>query len=229
MHLNSKLLFQKYAINYFSKNKIVLEIGASGMSEYQKLLDDKDLNWHTLELVNSPNNKIKNPNHFETNNEYIYPLLDNTYDIVFSGQVAEHVKKPWLWFKELKRIVKPGGYIITISPVSWPYHEDPVDCWRMYPDAMQAFTSECELIMISSTWENLEWEYFNFKKKYLSVPGFTLPGKSLANDDCKIYKHNVQRYNYNAFLSKIPFARRFLSTIQISYDTITIMQKSKND
>ena len=54
----------------------------------------------------------------------------------------EHVSRIWLWIKELERITKPGGKIILISPISWPYHEAPIDCWRIYPEGMKALIND---------------------------------------------------------------------------------------
>ena len=56
---------------------------------------------------------------------------------------------PWLWVRECARVVKPGGYLILITPVSWPYHPAPVDCWRIYPEAMTTLLREarCEVLV----------------------------------------------------------------------------------
>ena len=40
--------------------------------------------------------------------------------------------------KEVARVVKPDGLVITIAPVSWPYHAAPIDCWRVYPAGLNA-------------------------------------------------------------------------------------------
>ena len=40
-----------------------------------------------------------------------FPAPSGAYDIVFSGQVIEHVRKIWLWIKELTRICKVGGLV----------------------------------------------------------------------------------------------------------------------
>ncbi|MDF1551027.1 MAG: class I SAM-dependent methyltransferase, partial [Bacteroidales bacterium] len=204
----------------------VLEIGFSGISAYQKeIRKNFELDWFTLELVDSPNNKPLEQNHFQSTNEYSFPIAENYFDIVISGQVLEHVKKPWVWLNELKRIVKPGGHIITINPISWHYHEDPVDCWRIYPEGIKALSEECELDFEFCLWESLEWDQFNFKEKYLKVPNFTMPGKSIADENGKVYTFNKQKYIINRFLVKLPFLRRFLSSIQLSYDTISILKK----
>jgi SAM-dependent methyltransferase len=225
MHLNSLLLFKKYATAYLTDNISILEIGSSGNSDFEKYSKEKyKLNWNTLELKSSPNNMSGNPNHYETSDEYNYPFANESYDIVFSAQVIEHVGKPWIFLKELKRITKPNGYIITINPVSWPYHEDPVDCWRLYPEAFKSLAEASNLQLVLSIWENLEWEYFNFKKEYLSIPNFVIQGKSLAGRNNKVYSFNKQKYYYNSILRLIPFFRRFMASIQISYDTISILK-----
>ncbi len=50
--------------------------------------------------------------------------------------------------EELSRVVRPGGYIVTVNPVSWPYHEAPIDCWRVFPDGMQALLDDAGLEMV---------------------------------------------------------------------------------
>ncbi len=230
MHLNSLLLFKKYAANCFSENIKVLEIGFSGISDYQKtVMKTFKVNWYTLELTNSPNNRPNESNHIQTNDEYNFPINENEFDIILSGQVIEHVKKPWVWLTELKRILKPEGHIITINPVSWHYHEDPVDCWRMYPEAIKALSEECGLKYEFAIWENLEWEYLGLKVKYLKVPNFTIPGKSLADKAGNLFSFNRQKYFLNRILVNFPFFRRFLAGIQISYDTISILRKFTNE
>ena len=56
----------------------------------------------------------------------LYPIESDVADVVVAVNVMEHVRKPWIWMREITRICKPGGYVITINPVSWPYHEDPI-------------------------------------------------------------------------------------------------------
>lgn len=43
-------------------------------------------------------------------------IPDNTYDMVFSIDVFEHINKPWLAAKEIVRILKPGGVSYHIAP-----------------------------------------------------------------------------------------------------------------
>src|SRR6185503_10808704 len=57
-----------------------------------------------------------------------------------------------VWIKELSRVCKPDGHVITVNPVSWPYHAIPIDCWRAYPEGMLALYAEGGLEVIVSEW-----------------------------------------------------------------------------
>ena len=93
---------------------------------------------------------------YTAKSEYEFPIADESFDIVVSGQVIEHVRKIWVWIKEVARVCRTGGYVITINPVNWEFHEAPIDCWRMYPEGMKALYDEAGLQMEIATFEALE-------------------------------------------------------------------------
>jgi hypothetical protein len=64
-----------------------------------------------------------------------YAGLADAYDVVISGQVMEHVKRPWMWLSDLSRLFR--RYICIIAPNRWPEHRYPVDTYRYYPDGMR--------------------------------------------------------------------------------------------
>lgn len=151
MHTNSRLLFEKHATQYFKSGMKVLEIGPDGFpSTYQRIVSDSSIVWHTLDIRDDPSLT------FRTRSEYDFPIESGCYDIVLSGQVIEHVRKIWLWVCELARVCKTGGLVVTINPVSWPYHEAPIDCWRIFPDGMKALYEHASLKVRSSLCECLE-------------------------------------------------------------------------
>ena len=151
MHQNSKLLFEKYALPYFRPDARVLEIGPDQLpSSYQGLAGAPTMQWDTLDLAERPGVTL------QASSDYAFPVADDSYDVVVSGQVIEHVKKTWLWIRELSRVCKPGGYVITVNPVNWAHHNAPVDCWRIYPEGMRALYEEGELNVLHSSWESLE-------------------------------------------------------------------------
>jgi hypothetical protein len=103
---------------------------------------------------------------------------------------------------ELARICKTGGTIITINPVSWPYHEAPVDCWRAYPEGMKALYEDSSLDVILSVWESLEEPTF---RKY--IPGVSRESRSLP---VALANRLLGRFGY---------------PVERAYDTITIGRK----
>jgi SAM-dependent methyltransferase len=54
-------------------------------------------------------------------------ISDDTFDVVFSMDVLEHVDKPWEAAKECIRITKPGVLIIHRTLFAYRYHPSPVD------------------------------------------------------------------------------------------------------
>jgi len=150
MHLNSKLLIQKYAKPYFKKGFKVLEIGPDQFPSTIENLIGESLIWHTLNIFDDQRLT------FPLSPEYAFPINDGEYDIVISANVIEHVKMIWKWVPELARVTKKGGNVITVNPVSWGYHEDPVDCWRIYPEGMKTLYNEAGLTVNHSITENLE-------------------------------------------------------------------------
>lgn len=80
---------------------------------------------------------------------YKFPFPDNEYDIVISGQALEHMEFPWLWIKEVARVLKPGGLTCLIAPAKIKEHRHPLDCYRYYPDGMVALAKWANLEVVS--------------------------------------------------------------------------------
>jgi SAM-dependent methyltransferase len=197
MHTNTKLIFAKYGKQFFQPGFRVLEIGPNAFpSAYAEIVNDPTVVWETTDIADWP--QLTYPNA----GEYSFPVPENNYDVVLTGQVIEHVKKIWIWVKELERVCKPGGYVIIINPVSWHFHRVPVDCWRIYPDGMRALLEDTSLQIIDSRFESLE------------MPGYKryIPGVSPEWQTPK-----VRLYHRVAGFFGIP--------VQVAYDTITIAQK----
>lgn len=45
-----------------------------------------------------------------------FPFDDNSFDVVFSKSVIEHLHKPDNFLKEIRRVLKPGGRVIIMTP-----------------------------------------------------------------------------------------------------------------
>lgn len=64
-------------------------------------------------------------------------IPDNSYDVLISVDVFEHIDRPWLAAAELARILRPGGLVYTSTLFSWRYHPCPIDFWRYTPEALE--------------------------------------------------------------------------------------------
>jgi SAM-dependent methyltransferase len=199
MHANTRRLFKKYGKQYFQPNLRVLEVGAWLPSDLQRIVGDASICWETVGIDN------KAPFTY-VGGEYSYPIAPDTFDIVIATNVMEHVRKPWVWIKELARVCKPGGLVITINPVSWPYHEYPIDCWRAYPEGMMALYDEAQLNVLVSRCESLE--NTNLHRH--------IPGRSLGN----IYHQGG--YGTRVFTKILEVLRL---PVERPYDTVTVGQK----
>ena len=150
--------FIRHGLQYFESGMKVLEVGPDRQTSIKKAVDDKigidnyeyfyaDINddyvkkvvdnfWDmrtTIVDTEDYSHQVK------MSDENTFLVKDNTFDIIFSSDTIEHVRMPWLWIKDMVRIVKVGGYVIHKAPkVNTGFHESPVDCWRIYPDGLRA-------------------------------------------------------------------------------------------
>ena len=67
----------------------------------------------------------------------ILPFEDSFFDAVISVSVLEHTPVPHLLFKEMGRVLKSGGIMITHVPFSFRLHEEPHDYYRFTRHALQ--------------------------------------------------------------------------------------------
>jgi len=163
------------------------------------MVGDDSIRWETVGLdTTSPVTYV--------GSEYSYPIESDVADIVVAANVMEHVRKPWVWIREVARVCRPGGHVVTINPVSWPYHEYPIDCWRAYPEGMKALYEEAGLTVITSICESLEDAHLRRH----------IPGRSLRD----IYGHGglgTRVYTKITEVLRLPVER--------PYDTVTVGQK----
>ncbi len=115
MHANTRRLFKKYAKEYFRPNLRVLEIGPGRPpSDLQRIVADPSIRWETAGIDHAvPATYI--------GSEYSFPVESDVADIVIATNVLEHVRKPWVWIKELARIRKPGQSLASGQGFSKPW------------------------------------------------------------------------------------------------------------
>ena len=114
MHENSLLLFQRYAAQYFTRGKRVLEIGPEkGGSSYRKLVEDATPVWDTID-IDQANQGLT----YISTDEYSFPISDNCYDIVLSGMFSNMSERFGCGFVRLPEYAKTvGSSLLRIQSV----------------------------------------------------------------------------------------------------------------
>jgi SAM-dependent methyltransferase len=90
---------------YGLTNKKILEVGA-GSGLLQDIVDD----YTALEISRSARRFFHKPFVEASATKMAFP--DNTFDALWSFRVLEHIANPERALREMRRVVKPGGYIL---------------------------------------------------------------------------------------------------------------------
>ncbi len=80
---------------------------------------------------------------------------DGWFDLTYSHQVLEHIRKPWLAAGEFIRVTRSGGIGIHTTCASNPKHGPPAfrDYYRFLPDGLEAIFDGVEVLSVAS-WGN---------------------------------------------------------------------------
>lgn len=105
-------------LNEKNKFKKMLDVGCADGSFSKKLRDDFgfdtygiDISENSVKLANK--NGVKAKKH---NLENRLPYPDNHFDLIISCEVIEHLYDTDFFIKELRRVLKKGGFMILTTP-----------------------------------------------------------------------------------------------------------------
>lgn len=138
MHNNSLALFKQYGLPLIGEGDKVLEVGPDWSvpgGRVKPLLVGKGADYHFTDIV--PRD-VYSDGYVSMSGEYAIDVDDDSFDAVVTLNVIEHVRHIWNWVWELRRVVRQGGLLVVVNPLSWPYHPSPYDCWRILPEGFKA-------------------------------------------------------------------------------------------
>lgn len=105
----------KFASKYV-KNKTVFDFGCGGGygSEYLSRFTNKkvigfDKDKQTIRIAKKYFNENKNLN-------FCFKIPKEKFDVIVSFQVIEHIKDRTIYYENLKKLLKPNGYILFSTP-----------------------------------------------------------------------------------------------------------------
>ena len=74
------------------------------------------------------------------------PFLDNTFSLVVSCAVLEHLKDPFAAAREIVRVTRPGGLIYADVPFLQPFHGYPSHYYNMTMEGLKnLFAADCAI------------------------------------------------------------------------------------
>ena len=94
-------------------------------------------------------------------------IPDESFDLVLSSDVFEHIDRPWLAAAEIGRILKPGGLAITHTLFAWRNHPCPIDYWRYSPECLEFLFADLECLE----------KGYDLSQRRMNQPGFWPSGK----------------------------------------------------
>lgn len=143
--MNYKLLFPTYRNRYLFIKKRLEALGkdrrfehalnlGTGEGDYDAMiapfceqLTACDINAADIEFAKQLNGNIANIN-YEVQNALDLTYPDDTFDLIISVEVIEHVGEPAKMMEEIGRVLKPDGVaIITYPSLDFPFTYDPIN------------------------------------------------------------------------------------------------------
>ncbi len=148
--INSRATFAKHVLPHFRDGMDVLEVGPEKRGSTYRTTIEATINYFTADIVDKPNEV-----YYIQCEENVIDVTDDSFDMVFACNVLEHVRRPWLWVPELARIIRPGGIVALVAPVTFGKHRAPYDCWRVLPDGARVLLEDAGLEAIFTRLSNL--------------------------------------------------------------------------
>jgi SAM-dependent methyltransferase len=137
MHEQALINAKSFSEKYLNKKCKILEIGSLDINGSIK--DAFSGHEYTgMDIQNGKNVDIVSSSH-------AINIKSDSFDVILSTSQLEHDIMFWLTFKEMCRVLKPGGYIYICAPSSGEYHGYPVDCWRFYKDCYAGLIKWAEI------------------------------------------------------------------------------------
>lgn len=151
-----KMLWFKNIYLNTSDSLSILDIGSLDTTgknyNYKSIFDVPNWDYVGLDFIDGANVDILVEDIYN-----IVEIQDNSYDVVISGQLFEHLEFFWLTMTEIERILKPGGFCCIIAPSGGPKHgSSGHDCYRFYEDGMAALARfvDLEILNVSTNYSD---------------------------------------------------------------------------
>lgn len=157
MHKNSHDKMEWFKNTYLSTNEKldILDVGSldgKGNYNYSDIFNEQNWTYTGLDFQGGNNVDI-----IVTDIYNWFEVDDNSYDVIISGQIFEHLEFFWLTMSQIERVLRPGGYVCIIVPSAGPKHGgDMPNCYRFHEDGLIAMAKYVDLEILHTSVDNRE-------------------------------------------------------------------------
>jgi hypothetical protein len=123
--------------NYLKSTDVICDIGNQG----KQIPELKSFKLITLDITDSTG-----PDVVADITRHNPHVADECYDALMCTEVLEHVVDPFFAVRELRRIVKAGGYILFTTPLNARIHGPVPDCWRFTEFGLKILLRDFEIV-----------------------------------------------------------------------------------
>lgn len=155
MHKNSYLKMEWFKNNYLDKNHNlkILDVGSLdiiGDYNYRCLFNEENWTYTGVDIKAGNNVDVVITDIYNW-----FEIEDNTYDVIISGQLFEHLEFFWLTMSQIERVLKPSGKVCIIVPSAGHKHDgDMLNCYRFHEDGLKAMAKYVDLEIIHVSVDN---------------------------------------------------------------------------
>lgn len=198
--LKKEEIARRYILNRSGLNLKFLDIGSRNSKlEYlfgikKNLEFDNVLYNNNYKLFNSKYqyfgldiqnpDKVKNVIIEDICNKDFTDKYNNYFDVIYSNNVFEHLKKPWVAVENIFKMLKKGGIVVTITQFAIRYHECPADYFRYSHIGLNSLFDECGEVKILESGYDISGRRNNWQ------------GQGSENDIVPIDKFGAWRENW---------------------------------
>lgn len=137
-HLTRYYMYKKLR-DFFKEPMDGKILGISGIKNFRSLISDNadilDVQYPEVDMQN-------------------LPYKDNSFDLVISDQVIEHLENPKKAIEESYRVLKKDGIAIHTTCFINYIHPCPKDFWRFSPEALKHLHKDFSEILCCEGWGN---------------------------------------------------------------------------
>lgn len=185
------------------KGKRVIEVGSydvNGSMRYATRLL-KPVEYIGVDIVKGPGVDLICPGE-----KLVERFGKDSFDVVISACVLEHVRDWKTHVSNLKNICKPNGIILIIAPSVWVFHEFPYDFWRYKKSDIENIFSDCDILILDEDPKPPALVYAKIRKPEKFVEN-DLSNYKLYSVMCKKKKNEIDDKDFKTLYFKYLFIK----------------------